>query len=401
MLNAENECKTFEQREAKYLPYHKKVEEQVEQSRQVKGERQSTIHNSSWYDWAVQVCDNVSSMFSYAWERKSALLLGVMLASARGLGADALLQHGGTTLALLDSSNATGLLPAFDWKGFNPADRTAQPSLEFNPRNVPPEILDHLIKVGVKNPEELVRNALAGLYESQEEHNKQMATLRERDQTNPEVLHRNRQALEVMSPADAPAVSFASEDTPPPPPPPEPSLKCLSVDSSYITTTVVDSEDMPGREMRLLEYLRVRNNCPSNSYETGFNAFRLYVCPPNTKPFRVNPSLFSRFAQPDTVAPGQEVPVDGSPVQTTYRCTAGGRSYSPEYLFDTVFAKGYASLSREVAFTSPFKFAALPGESSPPVGKSMKESSRARTALLWNLAVGIPLTLAPYLRWRD
>jgi hypothetical protein len=144
---------TFTERKDHYLPFHRKVEvpQQVEQSRQVEGERQSTVRNSSWYDWAAQAYDKASSMVSRMWKKKSTLLLGVMLASARGLGADAHLQRGGTALGLLDSSNATGLPPALDWRGFNPANRTALP--EFDPSRVPPGFTDYLRKVGA--PESL------------------------------------------------------------------------------------------------------------------------------------------------------------------------------------------------------------------------------------------------------
>jgi hypothetical protein len=139
---------TFVERKNYYFPFHRKIEvpQQVEQSRQVEGERQSTIRNSGWYDWAAQVHDNVSRMVSYAWEKKSALLLSVMLASARGLGADAHLQRGGTALGLLDSSNATGLPPALDWRGVNPANRTTLS--EFNPSRIPPGFTDYLRKGG-------------------------------------------------------------------------------------------------------------------------------------------------------------------------------------------------------------------------------------------------------------
>ena len=235
-----DECKTFEQREAKYLPYHKKVEEQVEQSRQVEGERQSTIHNSSWYDWATQARDNVSSMFSYAWERKSALLLGVMLASARGLGADALLQRGGTTLALLDSSNATGLLPAFDWKGFNPANQTALS--EFDPSRIPSGFADYLRKVGAS--ESLIRKV--------------------------ERQNARRQLSELEQVKNPPARKLQDWTIPPN------SLGCLtSVTDSIITSKIVPiyvNDKLLGKQTEISISSKVKNGCPKDVDNIQFHA---------------------------------------------------------------------------------------------------------------------------------
>jgi hypothetical protein len=235
-----NECKTFEQREAKYLPYHKKVEGQVEQSRQVEGERQSTLHNSNWYDWAVQVHDNVCSMFSYAWEKKSTLLLGMMLASARGLGADAHLQHGSTALGLLDNGNTTGLPPAIDWRGFNPVNQTALP--EFDPSRVPPSIADYLRKVGAS--ESLIRKV--------------------------ERQNARRQLSELEQVKNPPARKLQDWTIPPN------SLGCLtSVTDSIITSKTVPiyvNGKLLGKQTEISISSKVKNGCPKDVDNIQFHA---------------------------------------------------------------------------------------------------------------------------------
>ncbi len=237
-------CKTFEQREAKYLPFHRKVEvpQQIDPSRQVEGERQSTIRNSSWYDWAAQVRDNVSSIFSYAWEKKSALLLGVMLASARGLGADAHLQRGGTALGLLDSSNATDLPSALDWRGFNPANRTALP--EFDPSHVPSGFTDYLRKVGAS--ESLIRKV--------------------------ERQNARRQLSELEQVKNPPARKL--QDWPPLPPN---SLGCLSdvYEKSKITSKTAPfyvNGKLLGKQAEISISSKVKNECPKDVDNIQFHA---------------------------------------------------------------------------------------------------------------------------------
>ncbi len=106
-------------------------------------------------DWVGPVSDKVSRMVSSLWENKSALLLGVMLASARGINVEGRPVRGGTALRLLDSNNATSPHPLVEWKGFN--NRSHPMALEFNPNKVTPELLAYLSKF-VKDPEQFIQN---------------------------------------------------------------------------------------------------------------------------------------------------------------------------------------------------------------------------------------------------
>jgi hypothetical protein len=106
-------------------------------------------------DWVGQVSDKVSRMVSSLWENKSALLLGVMLASARGINVEGRPVRGSTALRLLDSNNATSPHPLVEWEGFN--NRSHPMALEFNPNKVTPELLEYLGKF-MKNPKQFIQN---------------------------------------------------------------------------------------------------------------------------------------------------------------------------------------------------------------------------------------------------
>ena len=148
---------TFEDRKnhhGRFLQsYEKERGPQFEEKSQLEVANHDESGKSSWHDWAGQVRDKVSGMVSYLWEKKSALLLGVMLASAGGIRVEGRGVRSSTALRHLDSINATGLPPA---QGFNNFSHPT--ALKFNLYNVTPAVLEHLKKLGVKDPEQFIRN---------------------------------------------------------------------------------------------------------------------------------------------------------------------------------------------------------------------------------------------------
>ena len=79
-----------------------------------------------------------------------------------------------------------------------------------------------------------------------------LRTLMEKAKEDPETRQRVRQILEHRQ------LDYVPPQTP-----------CLSVDNTQIISNVVDATDIPGREMRTLEYLRVKNNCPTKLISNG------------------------------------------------------------------------------------------------------------------------------------
>lgn len=380
-------CKTFEQREAKYLPFHRKVEvpQQIDPSRQVEGERQSTIRNSSWYDWAAQVRDNVSSIFSYAWEKKSALLLGVMLASARGLGAEARLQRGGTALGLLDSSNATGLPPALDWRGINPVNRTALP--EFDPNRVPPGFTDYLRKVGAS--ESLIRkverqNARRQLSELEQVKNP-------RSNTPPSVDCIKECTTTVSSNPSA----------------------CLDVSASEVVGRVEPSVfGVPGQQVHLDFNLNVQNNCPQPIKDVTYQVAISRACPPD-HPFLTEDYTLAYNANQNLVDVGALADAQNS---TSVYClrmkgesTTVDSSSLPSGLSVDISASGTDATANAIVSSQEKIFAILgnsPWTASCDLHCPQPSSSTSRRlgtmqVLLRGLATGIPLayTLAERFRW--
>ncbi len=82
------------------------------------------------------------------------LAVGTMALTARMNGVEA--QPAPDSALQRKGDNTTGLIPAFNQQEFN--NSTA---MEFNPYTykVTPELIDHLRKVGVKNPEQFIQNA--------------------------------------------------------------------------------------------------------------------------------------------------------------------------------------------------------------------------------------------------
>jgi hypothetical protein len=138
---AEAKQETSQQREDRNLRFYRK-EPQVEEHRQLEVAKHDESGKSSWYDWVGQVSDQVSRTVSLLWENKSALLLGVMLASARGINVEGRPMRGGTALRLLDSNNVTNL-PSLGWEGFNNLSHSTALH-EYNPSKIPQAHLDRL-----------------------------------------------------------------------------------------------------------------------------------------------------------------------------------------------------------------------------------------------------------------
>src|SRR5271157_4296036 len=180
---AEEKQETSKQREDRNLRFCRKEPQVLEVANHDESDK------SIWHDWAGQMHDKVSRMVSSLRENKSALLLGVMLASARGINVEGRPVRGGTALRLLDSNNTTNL-PSLGWEGFNNLSHPT--ALEFNPNKVTPELLDHLRKVGVPDPEQHIRNI------QQREQRQNMRQLAEKARENPEVLESVRNLFEEM-----------------------------------------------------------------------------------------------------------------------------------------------------------------------------------------------------------
>jgi pimeloyl-ACP methyl ester carboxylesterase len=168
--------------------YEKGGGPQIEKKSQLEIANHDESGKSSWHDWVGQVRDKVSGMVSSLWENKSALLLGAMLASARGISVEGRPVRGGTALRLLDSNNATNL-PSLGWEGFNNFSHPT--ALAFNPNKVTPELLDHLSKF-MKNPEQLIQNM------QQREQKQKNRWLAKKAQENPDVLESLRKLFEEM-----------------------------------------------------------------------------------------------------------------------------------------------------------------------------------------------------------
>jgi hypothetical protein len=153
----EDRCNYYD----RFLRFYDKGERpQVEEKSQLEVLTHEKSRTSLVPDWAGQVRDKVSRMVSFLWEKKSALLLGAMLASAGGLGvAEGRSLRNSTALRHLDSSNATGLPPALGWEGFNhPSNQTARS--EVDPSRITPEFLHHLKEnLGVSDPERFIQKA--------------------------------------------------------------------------------------------------------------------------------------------------------------------------------------------------------------------------------------------------
>src|SRR5271157_4789350 len=133
---AEEKQETSKQREDRNLRFCRKEPQVLEVANHDESDK------SIWHDWAGQMHDKVSRMVSSLRENKSALLLGVMLASARGINVEGRPVRGGTALRLLDSNNFTNL-PSLGWEGFNNLSRSTALH-EYNPSKIPQAHLDRL-----------------------------------------------------------------------------------------------------------------------------------------------------------------------------------------------------------------------------------------------------------------
>jgi pimeloyl-ACP methyl ester carboxylesterase len=157
--------KTFEKRMAYYLPYQEvKVPQEVKQSGQVEVVKPHKRRKSSVCDWAAQVSDKASRMVSFLWEKKSAIGIGMLVFAGRLGSAEGRFLGESTALRLMDRSNTT--LPALGWEGFN---NLSHPTAlhESHPSRVTPEVVEHLKKLGVLDPGQLIRNVQQGRYENE------------------------------------------------------------------------------------------------------------------------------------------------------------------------------------------------------------------------------------------
>ena len=134
--NVGKKQETSQQREERNLRFYREVKEPQEVAKPEKS------RTSIMPDWVGQVSDQVSRTVSLLWENKSALLLGVMLASARGINVEGRPMRGGTALRLLDSNNVTNL-PSLGWEGFNNLSHSTVLH-EYNPSKIPQAHLDRL-----------------------------------------------------------------------------------------------------------------------------------------------------------------------------------------------------------------------------------------------------------------
>ena len=103
-------------------------------------------------------------------------------------GVEARPEPSGSALQRQGHDNTTGLHP----QEFNNLSHPT--ALEFNPYTykVTPELLDHLRKVGVPDPEQHIRNV------QQREQRQKMRQLAEKARENPEVLESVRKLFEEM-----------------------------------------------------------------------------------------------------------------------------------------------------------------------------------------------------------
>ena len=117
-------------------------------------------------------------------------LIGTMMLTA-GMGG-ALADQSRSLQTLSGSDNATDLPPALDRKEFNTLSHWT--ALEFDPGRVTPEVVEHFKKLGVQDPEQLIRNVQQGTYDEeasseQEEYSKH---------TGRDPLSSNREKIDTL-----------------------------------------------------------------------------------------------------------------------------------------------------------------------------------------------------------
>jgi hypothetical protein len=118
--------------------------------------------------WFLQVNNwilHASSKFSQ--KKMRALGLGIMLALAKFPGAMSqthMSDSSALDFSLRGSDNSTGITPA---SALDQTNRLHLPLLEFDPRKVTPELIEHLRKVGEPNPERLIRDVSQGRYDEE------------------------------------------------------------------------------------------------------------------------------------------------------------------------------------------------------------------------------------------
>ncbi len=94
------------------------------------------------------------------------LALGTMMLTA-GMG-NTMADQSRSLQSLSDSYNSTDLPLALGLRGRNDlTGRVPLPALEFDPRNITPAFIEHLRKIGVQDPEQLIRNVQQGKYDGE------------------------------------------------------------------------------------------------------------------------------------------------------------------------------------------------------------------------------------------
>ncbi len=264
-----------------------------------------------------------------------------------------------SALALRGSDNVTVLLPALNQKEFNNLSHWS--ALEFDPGRVTPELLDHLRKVGVQDPEQLIGNVQQGKYDGeisseQKESSKNegkeplssngekidpLPSLMDKLKENPQSLRKmlNERAMRGRSLSEAPTASGEQATCSDPCSDTPASIDCikecttanlmgdagpmcLDISTSGVSARIENASGRlipgPGQQVHLDYHLNVQNNCQQAVNKISFQVDGSSMCPPGTSSSIADePRGFwpGSSALPDpnlVIAPGNFAGVKGS-----------------------------------------------------------------------------------------
>jgi hypothetical protein len=237
--------------------------------------------------------------------------------------------------------------------------------LGLNLGRVPPGFDDYLRKIGTSESDirdvqrrvlaeqkRNISNCLDTSASHQPDQNKGKKQLSSKDIANliekdPEARQRTRQLLEASDQQTG-------------------TTDCLNVDNTLQYSSVGNANDVSGREMRIVQNLRIKNECLTNSYFSGFVASQDMVCPSGTTPKGLGDANAQTLAWPATLQPGQETSGANDPQMIRLQCQSrqGGRivSNAPLSVVSRVTGVGYGTPDRQIPYNSPTNTRLIVGE---------------------------------------
>jgi hypothetical protein len=199
--------------------------------------------------------------------------IGAMMLTAGMSGAEARPEPPGSALQRKDHYNTTDLPPTFNQQKFNNLSHST--ALEFDPKAVTPELLEHLSKF-MKNPEKFIQDNQKRDHPQsiqKREQRQMMRRLAEKARENPEVLESLRNLFEEMPGKESSKTDRRRLDAPP-------NFQCLDVSASRIATEgTVPVTDPPGTGYQAILEPYLTNNCGETITNTEFTITSIVGCP--------------------------------------------------------------------------------------------------------------------------